>query len=131
MASSRDTLFERKEKKMATSSKDTVSQEPPKKKRARHGSRLQMELKFDTEDAKKAFVERIDKIKRSLVTSACGPKRFVDNQELLSILMDNMEENMEETGIVPPCPEGVSVGSKEHVAQSMLDNSGLCKIYIL
>ena len=35
----------------------------PKKKRARHGFRYQMELNFDTEDAKQAFVARIDRAK--------------------------------------------------------------------
>ncbi len=33
------------------------------KKRARHGFRYQMELNFDTEDAKQAFVARIDRAK--------------------------------------------------------------------
>ena len=38
----------------------------PKKKRARHGFRYQMELNFNTEDAKQAFVARIDRAKHSL-----------------------------------------------------------------
>ena len=82
----------------------TVSRcsEPPKK-RPRHGFRYQMEFKFESEDAKHAFLARRDNAKRLLAPRG-------DNRELLSCLLDKLGEtsvdasNTGNTSKVPPQP---------------------------
>ena len=91
----------------------------PKKKRARHGFRYQMELNFDTEDVK-AFVARIDRAKRSLAATARGSLPL-DSRELISVLLDKLEQ--EQAGAVP---EREDLQSDKSKVFPMLENSGLC-----
>ena len=66
----------------------------PKKKRARrarHGFQYQMD---DTEDAKQAFVARIDRAKCSLAATTRGSL-------LISVLLDKLEQEQEQAGAVP------------------------------
>ena len=48
----------------------TESSLQPRKKRARRGVRYQMELNFDTEEAKQALLSRMDSAKRYLAPRA-------------------------------------------------------------
>ena len=94
----------------------------PKKKRARHGFRYQMELNLDTEDAKQAFVARIDRAKRSLAATARGSLPL-DSRELISVLLDKLEQEQEQAGAVP---EREDLQSDKSKVFPMLENSGLC-----
>ncbi len=92
----------------------------PKKKRARHGFRYQMELNFDNQDAKQAFVARIDRAKRSLAARGSLP---LDSRELLSALLDKLEQ----TGAVPERTR-VDIQCDKAKVFPMLENSGWCII---
>ena len=94
----------------------------PKKKRARHGFRYQMELNFDTEDVKQAFVARIDRAERSLAATARGSLPL-DIRELISVLLDKLEQEQEQAGAVP---EREDLQSDKSKVFRMLENSGLC-----
>ena len=95
----------------------------PKKKRARHGFRYQMELYFASEDAKQAFLSRIGDAKRLLATRGSPP---LDNRELICSLLDKVEA-------APPTsrPESLAGGngaqsqSQTVPVAPMLENSGL------
>ncbi|XP_064382205.1 uncharacterized protein LOC135331087 [Halichondria panicea] len=93
----------------------------PKKKRARHGFRYQMELNFDTEDVKQAFVARIDRAKRSLAATARGSLPL-DSRELISVLLDKLEQEQEQAGAVP---EREDLQSDKSKVFPMLENSGI------
>ena len=79
-----------------------------------------MELNFDTQDAKQAFVARIDRAKRSLAATARGSLPL-DSRELISVLLDKLEQ--EQAGAVP---EREDLQSDKSKVFPMLENSGLC-----
>ena len=81
-----------------------------------------MELNFDTEDAKQAFVARIDRAKRSLAATARGSLPL-DSRELISVLLDKLEQEQEQAGAVP---EREHLQSDKSKVFPMLENSGLC-----
>ncbi len=82
-----------------------------------------MELNFDSQDAKQAFVAKIDRAKRSL--AARGSSSLpLDSRELLSALLDKLEQRgavLERTR--------VDIQSDKAKVFPTLDNSGLCIIY--
>ncbi len=96
------------------------SHSQPKKKLARHNFRFQTELSFDTKDAKQVFVPRIERAKLSLASSGSLP---LDNKELISALLDNLEQ----TG-VGPIPDTERRMVTQYADKSkvfpMLENSG-------
>ncbi len=94
-------------------------------KRARHGFRYQLELKFETEEAKKTFGDKMDSAKRVLAARGSLP---LDNRELLSRLLDNMEELAAE-GIVTT--DRVCPGSNRSYVVPMLENSGLSFLILI
>ena len=81
-----------------------------------------MELNFDTEDVKQAFVARIDRAKRSLAATARGSLPL-DSRELISVLLDKLEQEQEQAGAVP---EREDLQSDKSKVFPMLENSGLC-----
>ena len=88
------------------------------RKRARYGFRYQMELKFDTEDAKKVLVARIDGAKRCLAAKGSLP---LDNKDLLSCFLD-----MALAGSTVPVDAGDGEDAHTTTTQPMLKNSGMC-----
>ena len=106
-------------KKMATCSE-------PKKNRARTGCRYQMELKFDSKDAKQAFLTRIESAKCRLTPRGLQP---LDKCELLCSLLDIVEATH--------TPQADCLGNTGNQRDSqtvstlpMLDNSGLLDVQI-
>ena len=105
-------------------------------KRPRLGARLQLELSFNTEDDKQAFLTRWDRAKRFLASETSLP---LGNKELLSLLLDKAEANLE--GTATPSPEsGADSGKDKGPAVPILDNSGkfdtlpsihLCTVFAL
>ena len=82
---SRDKHIRKKKKTFFTNSNDKFKNDSslqPRKKRARRGVRYQMELNFDTEEAKHALLSRIDSATRYLAPKAS----FLDNAQLLLVV---------------------------------------------
>ncbi len=120
MLPSRDALFKKEQKKKANVCDNSHSQ--AKKKRARHNFQFQMELSFDTQDAKQAFVARIERAKFSLASSGSLP---LDSKELISALLDNLEQIS--VGPIPDTERRVVIQSTDRSKVfPMLENSGLC-----
>ena len=106
-----------------TNSQLTESSLQPQKKRARRGVRHQMELNFDTEEAKQALLFRIDSAKRYLAPRAS----FLDNAQLLSLLLDKMDleaASSSRSGSQVDYQEKAQ--TEKQPAMPMLENSGLC-----
>ena len=93
----------------------------PRKKRARHESRYQMELNFASEDTKQAFLLRVERAKQRLAPRGSPP---LDNRELLSSLLE-MAEATPPVNDVDCLTAGDDTQSQAVSAQPMLDNSGL------
>ena len=100
----------------------TESSLQPRKKRARRGVRYQMELNFDTEDAKQALQSRIDSAKRYLAPKGSSP---LDSGQLLSLLLDKVDLEAASTSSLVGYQEKAQA---EKHAIPMLENSGLCII---
>lgn len=99
----------------------------PKKKRARHGVRYQMEFYFAGEDAKQAFVSRVGDAKRLLAPRGSPP---LDNCELMRSLLDMVE------AAPPTSLQNVTVAGSEAQSEKqtvpalpMLENSGTVFIW--
>ena len=94
-----------------------------RKKRARTGFRYQMELNFDSEDAKQAFLTRIESAKCRLAPRGSRP---LDSRELLHLLLDKVEAT--------PTPQADCleiIGDQRHNQTiPMLDNSGLLALQV-
>ena len=100
----------------------TESSLQPRKKRARRGVRYQMELNFDTEDAKQALLSRIDSAKRYLAPKGSSP---LDSGQLLSLLLDKVDLEAASTSSLVGY-QGKAQAEKHAIP--MLENSGLCII---
>lgn len=98
----------------------------PRKKRARRGVRYQMELSFDAEDAKQAFLSKLDNAKRYLARSArCTGSLLADNTQLFSLLLDKLDLEVASTAHT----DDAEVDSQERTqlkrVTPVLENSGL------
>ena len=92
----------------------------PRKKRARRGVRYQMELNFDTEEAKQALLSRMDHAKRYLAPRAS----FLDNAQLLSLVLDKVD--LEAASSSRSGSHQEKAQTDKQPAMPMLENSGLC-----
>ena len=95
----------------------------PRKKRARHGFRYQMELYFASEDAKQAFLSRMEDAERQV-----APPRL-DNCQLISSLLDKVDRIRTAAPSNSPS-ENLADGEARSQSRSvpavpMLENSGL------
>ena len=94
-----------------------------RKKRARTGFRYQMELNFDSEDAKQAFLTRIESAKCRLAPRGSRP---LDSRELLHLLLDEVEAT--------PTPQAdcleITGDQRHNQTIPMLDNSGLLVLQV-
>ena len=92
-------------------------------KRPRLGARLQLELSFENDDAKQAFLSRWDGAKRRLSSGTSLP---LGNKELLGLLMDRLEAVPSEESTPTPSTESWAGSSKDKgPALPILDKSGL------
>ena len=114
---------------MADNTESRSLPQQPRKKRARHGVRYQMELNFDSDEGKFSFLSRLDSAKRRL---ARGPHPL-DNRELLCNLLDVMEGGCSHTNDSVQQSENVTGTGSEVPRQTvpalpMLDHSGMFDI---
>lgn len=97
----------------------------PRKKRARHGVRYQMELYFASEDAKQAFLSRMGDAKRLLAPRGSPP---LDNRELICSLLDRVEAappTLQDDDNHGLAGSGAQSQSQTVSALPMLENSGI------